>query len=189
MGVSAMKGNRFAQKTMAELITGLEQRDADARVEMFRTMVEYKHGWEKRIEHCEKHGLPIPQPIPHPGDILVDLKTGDVRILGPQSSEQKAHYDKAVARRIEAQEEVSYFAGKYRRSRSAEKKQDYLENWHWEQRIFDIINDAMPERYKMKLEDRSYKSGASRAGETMKEFAEDRKRPPQERKWGDYVGD
>ncbi|SMQ64487.1 hypothetical protein SAMN06297468_1026 [Altererythrobacter xiamenensis] len=61
-------------------------------------------------------------------------------------------------------------------------KERYLEEWHWEQRIFDIINDAMPERYKMKLVDRSYRDGASRAGETLREFAEDRKRPPERRK-------
>ena len=109
------------------------------------------------------------------------------RILGPQTKEQKAHYDRATARRIEAQEEVSYFADKYRSARSDRKKAQYLEDWHWEQRMFDIINDAMPERYKMKLEDRSYREGASRAGETMREFVEDRQRPTGQRRWSDYV--
>lgn len=31
MGVAAMKGNRFAQQTMAELVTGLEEREAQSR--------------------------------------------------------------------------------------------------------------------------------------------------------------
>ena len=82
---------------------------------------------------------------------------------------------------------MNFFADKYRRARSEDMKARYLEEWHWEQRMFDIINDAMPERYKMKLENRSYRAGASRAGETMKEFAEDRKRPSEERRWGDFV--
>lgn len=189
MGVAAMKGNRFAQKTMAELVTGLEQRDADARFELMGNALDYKKSWSDEIERCEKLGLPIPEPIPHPDDIIINPGDGDVRILGPQTKEQKTHYDRATARRIEAQEEVSYFADKYRRSRCEKKKQFYLENWHWEQRMFDIINDAMPERYKMKLEDRSYREGASRAGETMREFVEDRRRPAEERKWGDYLGD
>ena len=110
-----------------------------------------------------------------------------MRILGPQTKEQKAHYDEARRRRIEAQEEVSYFADKYRRARSEKMKERYLEEWHWEQRMFDIINDGMPERYKMKLENRSYKPGASQAGETLKDFIEDRKRPLEDRRWGDYV--
>ena len=42
MGVSAMKGNRFAQKTMAELVTSLEQREHDKRIELFGTAIDYK---------------------------------------------------------------------------------------------------------------------------------------------------
>lgn len=189
MSVAAMKGNRFAQKTMAELVTGLEQRDAEARFELMGSALDYKQRWSDEIERCKTHNLPVPEPIPHPDDIIIDPHNGDVRILGPKTKEQKAHYDKATARRIEAQEEVSYFADKYRKACSEKNRQFYLENWHWEQRIFDIINDAMPERYKMKLEDRSYRPGASRAGETMREFAEDRKKPPEQRQWADYVGD
>jgi len=189
MGVAAMKGNRFAQKTMAELVTGLEQRDADARSELFGNALEYKREWSEAIERCEKNGQPIPEPIPHPDDIIINPNNGDVRILGPQTKEQKAHYDRATARRLEAQENVTYFAEKYRKARSQAKKEQYLEEWHWEQRMFDIINDAMPERYKMTLEDRSYREGASRAGETMKEFMKDREKPSDQRQWGDYVGD
>ena len=189
MGVAAMKGNRFAQKTMAELVTGLEQRDADARSELFGNALEYKREWSEVIERCERDGQPVPEPIPHPDDIIINPHTGDVRIVGPQTKEQKAHYDKARARRIEAQESVSYYAEKYRKSRSDKMRERYLEEWHWEQRMFDIINDSMPERYKMRLEDRSYREGASRAGEAIKEFREDRKKPPGQRQWGDYVGD
>ena len=189
MGVAAMKGNRFAQKTLAELITGLEQRDADAKAELFGNALDYKRGWTEEIERCERQGLPVPEPIPRPDDIIIDPRNGEVRILGPQTKEQKAHYDKARERRIEAQEEVTFFSVKYRRARSDKLKKCYLEEWHWEQRMFDIINDAMPERYKMKLEDRSYLPGASRAGETMKAFIEDRKKSPMAQQWGDYVGD
>lgn len=189
MGVSALKGNRFAQKTMAELVTGLEQRDADARYELFGTAIDYKRDWSERIEYCRKNGLPDPDPVPHPDDIIVDPHDGSVKFIGPQTPEQKEHYDQARARRIEAQEEVSYFAEKYRKSRSEKHKQQYLEEWHWEQRMFDIINDAMLGRHKMKLKDRSYHPGASKAGETLREFAEDRKKPPSDRRWGDFVGE
>ena len=189
MSVSAMKGNRLAQKSMVELVAGLEQRDADARFELFGNAIDYKHRWTSEIDRCEKNGLPIPEPLPHPDDIIVDPSNGDVRIHGPQTKEQKAHYDKAIARRIEAQEDVSFWAQKYRRARSATSKEQYLDEWHWEQRMFDIINDAMPGRYKMHLEDRSNHPDASRNDETMKAMLEDRKRPRTERRWDDYVGD
>ncbi len=189
MGVAAMKGNRLAQKTMAELVTGLEKREHDSRMELFGTALDYKREWTERIEHCEERGLPIPEPLPHPDDIILDPNNGGVRIEGPQTAEQKAHYEKARDRRLEAQENVTYFARKYRRSRSEEKKKGYLEEWLWEQRMFDIINDSMGGRHKMKLQDRSYHPDASREGETLRQFYEDRQRPNSERRWGDFVGE
>lgn len=183
MGLAAMKGNRFAQKTMAELVTGLEQRDADARLELFGNAVEYKKSWSDEIERCEKHGLPVPEPLPHPDDIILDPGNGGVRISGPQTKEQKQRLDEALERRTEAQEEVSYFAEKHKKSRSQRTKARYLEDWHWEQRMFDILNDIVPERYKAKLENRSYREGASREGKALHELRQNRELRDE------YVGD
>lgn len=187
MGVSAMKGNRFAQKTIAELITSLEQREHDERFEAFGIAIDYKREWSARIDRAKELGLPVPDPVPHPDDIVINTRTGEVRFDGPQTKEQKDYYEEARARRIEAQESVSYFAAKYRRSKNEEKKAFYLYEWHFEQRMFDIINDAMRGRHKMKLVDRSYHPDASRAGHTLEAFVEDQKKPPGERRWGDYV--
>lgn len=176
MGVSAMKGNRFAQKTMAELVTTLEQKEHDDRMELFGTAIDYKRDWSERIEYCKENGLPVPDPVPHPDDIVLDPNDGCVQFEGPQTERQKAHYDRAYARRIEAQENVTYFAEKYRRTRSENRKAQYLDEWLCEQRMFDIINDAMRGRHKMKLKDRSYHTDASRAGETLKAFKKGRKK-------------
>ena len=46
----------------------------------------------------------------------------------------------------------------------------WLREWHFEQRIFDIINDSLPDRYKAKLEDRSYRDEASKEGKALEEF-------------------
>ena len=59
--------------------------------------------------------------------------------------------------------------------------------WHFEQRIFDIINDSLPARYKAKLENRSYAEGASREGKALAEFAQDRRRKKSKRKLGYLV--
>ena len=173
MGVSAMKGNRFAQKTLAELVTSVEENDHKARMEMFGSAVEYKHRWSEEIERCEKADREPPRPIPHPDDILLDPNNGGVKIVGPQTKGQRDRLEEALSRRDEAQEEVSYFADKYRRSRSENLRSRYLEDWHWEQRMFDIINDAVTDRYKAKLKDRSYKEGASRSGQALLEMRAD----------------
>lgn len=182
LGVSAMKGNRLAQATMAELVREVESEDYKARLDLFETMINYKHEWDREIERCAKVGLPDPQPIPHPDDIRLNPDTGDVHILGPKTKEQKHRLDECLKRRDEAQEEVSYFADLHRRSRATQKKANYLESWHWEQRMFDIINDALPDRYKAKLKDRSYSEGASREGEALEELRKSRQLR------GEYLG-
>lgn len=187
MGVAAMKGNRFAQKTMAELVTALEQRDADARFELFGNAYEYKERWSEEIDRCKERDLPIPDPLPHPDDIILNPSNGDVEIRGPQTREQKAHYDEARRRRIEAQESVSYYARKFERVKSEKVKAFCLQEWHFEQRMFDIINDSMAGRHKIKLKDRSYHADASQEGEALKAFIEDRNKDPRDREWGDYV--
>lgn len=174
MGVSAMKGNRFAQKTLAEMVGKMEAEHHASKFELFGNMVEYKHKWDLEFERCRKAGLPEPEPIPHPDDIVLDPDTGDVKIFGPKTKEQKARVDEALARRAEAQEEVSYFVEKYRRARDHSLKARYLEEWHWEQRMFDIINDVMTGRYKAKLKDRSYAEGASKEGKALEEINRNR---------------
>ncbi|WP_379548298.1 DUF5681 domain-containing protein [Qipengyuania sp. DSG2-2] len=183
MGVSAMKGNRFAQKTMAELVTRIEGDDHQARMELFGSAIEYKHEWSQEIMQCEKAGKEPPQPIPHPDDIILDPSNGGVRFEGPQTKEQRDRLDEVLQRRDEAQDEVTYFAQKYKRSRSEKLRAFYLDEWHWEQRMFDIINDIMPSRYKAKLENRSYREGASRSGKALDELRADRELRDQ------YVGE
>lgn len=174
MGVAAMKGNRFAQKTLADMVAKVEANDYSARLELFGSMVEYKHKWDVEIERCRRHGLPEPHPVPHPDDIVLHPDTGDVQILGPKTKEQKQRLEQAVKRRAEAQEEVNYFADRYRRARNPAQKERNLSEWHFEQRIFDIINDTVGPRYKAKLANRSYAPGASREGKAIEELQRNR---------------
>lgn len=174
MGVAALNGNRFVQKTLAELVRKMEAEHHQSRMELFGSMLEYKHKWDQEIERCRKAGLPEPTMIPHPDDVILDPNNGDAKILETSTKEQKQRLDEAIARRAVAQEDVNYCAEKCRRARDDKMKASYLEEWHFEQRIFDIINDVVPPRYKAKLENRSYAPGASRAGKALEEIRRNR---------------
>ena len=176
LGVSAMKGNRLAQATMAELVRGIEEEDRKLRSSYFETACEYKAGWTEAIEHARMHGLPEPSPLPHPDDVVLDFQQAKVRYEGPLDEREKAEHDKLIARRDAAQDEVNYFAERYRRAKSEAQKSLWLDEWHREQRMFDIINDSMFGRYKLKLENRSYRDGASQEGKTLQASIEDRQR-------------
>lgn len=175
MGVSAMKGNRLAQKTLAEMVERTEATHHKSKFELFSAMFDYKHRWDEEIARCRKLGLPEPQPIPQPDDLVLDFNTGEVKFVGPKTKEEKKRLDRLLAGRDDAQEEVNYNAGCYRRARSDKQKAFYLEEWHWAQRMFDMVNDAVGPRYKAKLENRSYAEGASREGKTLDEMLANRK--------------
>lgn len=167
LGVSAMKGNRLAQSAMAELVRGIEEEDRKLRVEHFATAAEYKTGWEENIEYARKHGLPEPNPIPHPADVIIDVRNAEVRYAGPMTPEEKERWDKLLEFRDEQQREVSFFAERYRSADKSdeEKRQQALEWWHRAQQLYDRINDPLPERYRKRLQDRSHAPGASIPGE------------------------
>ena len=170
MGVSALKGNRFAQRTLTEMVTKLERDDFTSLLESFGAWVNYKHEWTEAIERAERAGAAPPRPIPHPADVILDPNDGSVRFTGPMTREARDRLDEALKRRTEAQEIVTDCARQYRETDDPKLKEVYLDEWHWEQRMFDIINDAVSERYKTKLESRSYREGASRPGKALDEL-------------------
>lgn len=175
MGVSAITGNRFVQKTLADMVARMEAEHHASRMELFGKALDYKQSWDEEIGRCRKAGLPAPDPVPHPDDIVLDPNTGEVQILGPQTKEQKLLLEKAMARRAEAQEEVNYLAEKYRRSRDPRRKALYRESWHLEQQMFDLLDDMIGPRYKAKLKNRSYDKNASQEGKTLEAFQRNRK--------------
>lgn len=171
MGVSALKGNRFAQRTLTEMVTKLERDDFAMRLDSFGTWLTYKQQWGEAIERAEKFGQEQPRPIPHPDDVILDPHTGDVKFAGPLTKEARDRLDNALTRRTEAQDNVNHYADQHKvLPDDDDLKPHYLDEWHWEQRMFDIINDAVPDRYKVKLENRSYRDGASRAGTALNEL-------------------
>lgn len=176
LAISAMKGSRLSQRALAELVRQIEdKRNSDHQTAMENTL-EYKQKWTAELERRRRLGLNEPDPIPHPDDLSIDMRSGRIRTEGPLDEREKELWDKRLARRAEAQDEVSEFAERHKRSRSPKWKATWLAEWHFEQRIFDIINDGMPQRYKAKLENRSYREGASKEGKALEEFRSEGRR-------------
>jgi Family of unknown function (DUF5681) len=168
MNVAAVKGNRFAQRNFAELVQTVENEDRKLRSDYLAASIEYKVEWERAIEQARVNGQPEPQPLPHPDDIIIDLNAARVHTNGPSTKEEKARWDHLLARSDEAQKIVTHSAERDRKARDPKLKAFYLEEWHFEQKMFDRINDSLPRRYQKKLANRSWAGGASRAGDWKK---------------------
>lgn len=164
IGVSAMKGSRYAQRMLADLVQQVESAHRQAHGEYIQTMVRYKIVFGETVAEARRAGRPEPNLVPHPDDIIVDAGTDTVCIWGPQTNEQKQLWDKMLSYRDELQSNVSRWARAWQKARKAERRAYYLEEWHLEQKYFDGINDNLPPRYQTELADRSWKDGASRPG-------------------------
>lgn len=164
MGVSAMKGDRHAQRMVAELVQQVESAHRQARDDYVRIMVQYQLAAEQKIADARKAGRPEPIFIPHPDNIIVDEAAGRVFVWGPKTKEQKKTFDGVLGYRDELQGNVSRWARAWQRARNPERKAYFLKEWHSEQKDFDQFNDNLPPRYQVELVDRSWQEGASRPG-------------------------
>lgn len=155
LNISAIKGSRLSQRDLVKLVREVEDRKHQTQSEAISTVLQYKSVWQEQFEYCRLKGRARPQPIPHPDDINIDMQTGEIRVEGPVDEHGKVRFDALLKRRAEAQTEVTYYAGLLRREKDPSRRACYLYEWNDEQRLFDIINDAMPARYKSALKNRS----------------------------------
>lgn len=155
LGIAAIKGSRLAQRDMAKVVRDVEDRMRKNQSEALVCVLGYKAAWQDEFEYCRLKGRPLPKPIPHPHDIIVDMQTGEIRVEGPVDEQGKGRFDALLKRRAEAQREVTYYAGLLRRENDPSRRAFYVDEWNQEQRLFDIINDSVPARYKSVLKNRS----------------------------------
>lgn len=170
LAISAMKGSRLSQKALAEITRTAEARAAEERLTAMENALEYKQKWEAEIERCKRLALEAPTPLPHPDDIYIDMRSGQVRTEGPLDEREKREWDKRLARRDDAQVEITGSAGHFKRARTERMRELHLSQWISEQYIFDLINDQMPDRYKAKLTNRSWHADASREGKAVEMY-------------------
>lgn len=77
--------------------------------EWLETAITYKVDWERAIERCKRQGIEPPSPLPHPDDIVIDMRTGEVRIKGPMTLEEKKNWDWMRERKAEFEKELAEF--------------------------------------------------------------------------------
>lgn len=107
LAVNAAKGNQRAQRLFTQLLAGTETANKRLHDEWLQTAINYKADWEREIERCQNLGIEPPNPLPHPDHIIIDMKTGEVRITGPMTPEEKKQWDWMYDRKAEFKRELS----------------------------------------------------------------------------------
>lgn len=143
LGVAAVKGSHRAQIAITSMVKAVQEKSMDERTLVFKTAMEYKESWEAHFKQCDARGEPRPEPVPHPHDVVVDMKSLRVRYNGPETADEKAQWDQMFARRADALETVAEMRKRLRRkSRHSDFYQQEMER---EQRLADMIGSMLPD--------------------------------------------
>jgi hypothetical protein len=78
-------------------VIGAEADRCAAAAELLRAAVEGKEYWAGIFAEYDRRGIDRPEPIPHPDDVVINYKTGDVQIKGPVMTEQRDARERAIS--------------------------------------------------------------------------------------------
>jgi len=100
-------GNQRAQRLFTQLLTATERENKQLSDEWLNTAIGYKVEWERELERRTHLGIEAPAPLPHPDDIVINMKTGLVELKGPMTKEEKVVWDDLRERKRAFQEELA----------------------------------------------------------------------------------
>ena len=106
VAMNAAKGNNRAAGLFTTLVSKTEAANRQLAIEAFGSAIDYKDKWAKELERRKKLGLKLPEPIPHPDDIIIDARTMEFKIKGPMTKEEIPRY-KFAAMLLDVYEEIT----------------------------------------------------------------------------------
>jgi hypothetical protein len=62
-------------------------------MQRLETALSYKLNWEYEFDRRERLGITGPEPILNPDDVHVNMRTGEVSIVGPMTRQEKVELD------------------------------------------------------------------------------------------------
>ena len=145
IALSAAKGQQRSQRVFTSLLQTTEKENKALSDEYLKTAIKYKVESEKELERRKRHGIIAPDPIPHPDDIVIDFNTSGVRIKGPFTKEEKAHWDWMRARKEEFKMSIMESEAMLKKNPKASCNHIIRDDIKHEKRILEIISRIIPD--------------------------------------------
>jgi len=142
-GLSAAKGNHRAQAKIVDLIQSVEERRGLQAQRMFEAIVEYKEHWKAAFAEYDRRGEPRPDVVPHPDDLAINARTGQVLYNGPFDDAERAIWDRILSTKADAEKEIVRLKRYAKRPGANKKLID--DNIRSEQRTIDRFNALLPD--------------------------------------------
>lgn len=93
LGLLGAKGRHRAARDFVELVTKAEQVKQRESIEALEGALEYIRRWTEELRRRERLGIGGPKPLPHPDDVVVNVRQGTVQIIGPANKEEKRYWE------------------------------------------------------------------------------------------------
>ena len=106
VAMNAARGNNRAAGLFTTLVSRTEAENNKLAREWFGSAIDYKQAWTKELARRYQLGLKLPDPVPHPDDIVLDARTMEVKIKGPMTREEIPRY-KFAAILLDVYEEIT----------------------------------------------------------------------------------
>jgi hypothetical protein len=145
LALNAAKGNQRALNLFTELLLSTERDNKRLHDEWLETAITYKIDWETELERRKAMGQTGPEPLPHPDDVIINMRTGQVEIKGPMTKEEKATWDMFRGRKQECDEEIAHLQGLLDKDPNDPHRQIYLDELEHEKHIRQIICRLIPD--------------------------------------------
>ena len=97
LAVNGARGQLRAAQAFMALLSGTERANKVVHDEYLQAAITYKLDWECELERRRQSGETGPEPLPHPDDIVIDMRTGAVGVKGPMTKEDKVKWDRKAA--------------------------------------------------------------------------------------------
>jgi hypothetical protein len=108
IAVAAARGERRAQELFTTLVSTTERENKALHDQYLDAALEYKVQWDRELRRREQLGITdLPPPLPHPDDVVVNMRTGEIKLKGPATKEEQQLWESAQQLKAECDEFIA----------------------------------------------------------------------------------
>jgi hypothetical protein len=143
LGLGAAKGQHRMLLLFTELLLLIEGENKAAHDEYVKMAIDYKANWEDELERRNRLGIKATDPIPHPDDIIINSKTGMVKVIGPFTKEEKVVWDRGREFKMACDEEIAWMTKGLKKDPDNQRIKELIEQ---QRRIRATLTKFIPDR-------------------------------------------
>lgn len=146
LAVNAVKGQHRSQRLFAELLASVENANRALNDAWVNTAMDYKIEWDRELDRRKRLGIVgAPEPLPHPDHVIIDMRAGTARVVGPSTREEKAEWDKWIGRKTDFELELDQLQDDLSDETDADQIAFLKQEVTRTQQVLSIIGQALGE--------------------------------------------